>query len=105
MDFMALVAVVLFLTEGTVEGIKSILSEKTKAKVPWPLVAGIAAFGLAWAFNLRILEAIGMPVSVVWVEYAVVGIAGSRGSGWLHDLISLTQKKKAEAPAVPTLLA
>jgi hypothetical protein len=34
------------------------------------------------------------------VEYAVVAIVGSRRSGWLHDLIALTQKKKAEA--IPT---
>lgn len=95
MDFVAIAGVVLFLTEGVTELLKAVLPEATKAKIPWQLVAGVVAFALAWAFNLRILTAIGIP-TVAWVEYIVIGIAGSRGSGWLHDLIALTQKKKVE---------
>jgi hypothetical protein len=98
-DFLAIVAVVLFLTEGVTEASTSALLEAAKVRIPWPLVAGVVASGLAWAFDLRLLTAIGIP-TISWVEYAVVAIVGSRRSGWLHDLIALTQKKKAEA--IPT---
>jgi hypothetical protein len=89
-----IVAVVLFLTEGITEALKSILPEPVKVRIPWPLIAGLIAFGASWAFNLRIMTAIGIPLVSPWAEYAIMAVAGARGSGWLHDLISLTQKKK-----------
>lgn len=100
MDYLMIVAVILFLVEGVTEALKSILPEPVKVRIPWPLIAGIVAFGAAWAFNLRILTAVGIPTNV-WVEYAVMGVAASRGSGWIHSLIELTKKKKDEVPAPP----
>lgn len=103
MDIFALVAVALFIIEGILEGIKQVLPESWRVRIPWPLFSIILAFAAGWALDIRILTAIGLPINA-WAEYVIFAITAGKGSGWLHDLIVLTRKEKDAVPVSTVLI-
>jgi len=88
MDIIAVGLGVVWATEKLVELVKPLFGV-LKDRVPWPVVSALIGGLLAWAFNIILV-----PSMIPVINYVLVGIAVSGGSGGWHDLLKLLQKEK-----------
>jgi hypothetical protein len=92
MDIVALGLAVVWATEKLVELVKPLFGT-LKDKVPWQVVSAICGGLLGWAFNVILV-----PTLIPAINYVLVGIAVSGGSGGWHDLLKLLAKDKEPSP-------
>lgn len=88
MDIVAVGLGVVWATERLIELVKPVFGT-LKDRIPWPVVSAIIGGLLAWAFNIILV-----PSMIPVINYVLVGIAVSGGSGGWHDLLKLLNTKK-----------
>ena len=87
MQGIALIISVSILVEGLTQYIKEIISSEREVKVA-NIISLIAGVGLSFIFQAQLFAALGLEVAYPVIDTILTGLVLSRGSNYVHDLIS-----------------
>ena len=63
--------------------------------IKWKMILAII-IGVAIGFSaqVRLFATVGVPLTPVWVDYALSGFLASRGSGYVYELVQLIRESR-----------